>query len=126
MEENERSLTNKEHKLLKRQIVEWLKTKSAKDIIYVKKNPEITIFAKHPGMTYYDSEKLLDEPEQNILSVERTISHEDRLLIIRHFSKKWNTTYLILDPFYSSLERKFQQKVAIITFYPSFKQGGTQ
>ncbi|MBI5390013.1 hypothetical protein HZB02_00815 [Candidatus Woesearchaeota archaeon] len=105
---------------LKPKIVSWLKTKSVSDIVYAKKNPDATLFGKHIGLTSYDIEKLLDEPEEKIKAVERTISHpNERLLIVRRYSKSYDTTYIILDPFSQDLDEKFKGKVAIVTAYPT-------
>ena len=103
---------------LKNKVIKWLKTKTKEDITYVKDNPEIDIFLAHPGMTRYDAEKLVEEPDK-IMSVMRSLSHENRLCVLRIFSKKFNTEYIILDPFYTDIEKKFFGKVAIVTFYPS-------
>jgi len=61
---------------MKNKLIAWLKTKSEKDIKYVKKNPEFDIFLAHPGMTAHDVVRLLAHPE-DIIAVERSRSHDD-------------------------------------------------
>lgn len=104
---------------LKSRVINWLKTKSAQDIAYVKEDYQITIFGKHAGITNFDVEQIVEEPDKKIKEVEKSVSHEDRLLILRTFSKKFDTAYIILDPFNPALETKFRGKVAIVTVYPT-------
>jgi len=101
---------------MKERLINWLRTKTKEDIIFVKKNPNL-IFTKHPGMSKYDVEKLIIEPD-NIITVEKSISHDDRLVVLKIYSKKYNTEYIILDPFYKNIKNKFKDKVAIVTMYP--------
>lgn len=103
---------------LKEKIVNWLKTKKESDIVFVKKNHIITIFAKHPGITEFDAKRLISQT-QKIKTVERSSSHADRLLIIKSSSKNYDTTYIRLDPFNMDIEPEFKNKVAIITIYAS-------
>ena len=97
--------------------IEWLKTKTKEDIIFVKKNPELGIFLRHPGMTRYEAEKFIATPDE-IYSVERSISHDNRLIIIRSHTKTLNLEYVLLDPFYINIENKFKEKVAFVTYFP--------
>lgn len=94
-----------------------VKKKTKEDIKYVKKNPEVGILLSHPGMTHYDAEKLVNEPEK-IIDVSYSKSHEDRLVIVKKFSKKHNTVYIILNPFNPKISEEFKDKVAVVTFYP--------
>ncbi len=109
----------KNDKNLKKNIIDWLNNKSKEDIEYTKRNYEITIFLKHPGITDFDVRKIVDEPEKKILKVERTPKYDNRLLITRKFSNNFNHLYIILDPFDENLESKYKNKVAVVTLYPN-------
>ncbi|MFP4118302.1 MAG: hypothetical protein ACLFTR_05265 [Candidatus Woesearchaeota archaeon] len=102
---------------MKDYIIDWLKTKNEEDIVFVKRNPEFSIFLKHPGMTRYEAKKLVEEPEK-IISVEHSLSHDDRLVIIKKQQKHMMIEYIILDPRNPDLEERFKDKVAIVTYFP--------
>lgn len=102
---------------LKDSLVAWLKTRTVADIAYVKKNPLMGIFLKHPELTEYEVQRLVLDP-QLVLFVEPAISHEDRVLVIRTYGKNYDLKYILLDPFNEHIERRFKDKVAIVTVYP--------
>lgn len=102
---------------LKDKIISWLKTRTIKDIVYLKKNYIFSIFGKHPGISEFDAHKLVLKPEK-IISVEFSISHQDRLIIIRAFSKNYDTAFIILDPFDDKVAAEFKNKIVILTIYP--------
>ncbi len=105
---------------IKDELVKWLKTKTVEEIVYVKKNPEISIFLKHPELTQYEIDLLVLEPDR-IQAVKRALSHSDRLLALRSFSKNLNLQYIILNPFDPFIEPVFKNKVAVVTAYPTHK-----
>lgn len=106
---------------IKDQLIVWLSTKSVSDIVYVKKNPEISIFLKHPELTPYDIELIVHEP-QRIVSVKQARDHENRLLAIRTYSRNLYLQYILLNPFSHSLPERLKGKVAIVTAYPIRKK----
>ncbi|MFP4523921.1 MAG: hypothetical protein ACLFO2_01200 [Candidatus Woesearchaeota archaeon] len=106
---------------LREKLVAWLETKTVDDLVYVKKNPDVGIFLKHPELTPYDIELIVLEPER-VLSVERALDHENRLLAVRAYTRRLFLQYILLDPFHDSLPKRFEGKVAVVTAYPTRKR----
>ncbi len=104
---------------LHERIKEWLVTIGDNDICYVKKDPR-TIFLKHTEISKEDVRLLILAPEK-IRTVARSESHSDRLII--EFDPENSIIppvhFIILDPFSKQLEKKYKNKLAIVTLYPS-------